>query len=71
MKNLNEVIYRAALEIINGGGSGGASALGAPSDPAWSGIGDGSIISILKAMFQQNIEIEMYLNEISTNTAAT
>lgn len=63
-------------------GSSAASGTGNPSDPAWSGTGDGSVIAILKAMYtimsitmtevseidQDMDTVKGLLNDIKTNT---
>lgn len=42
---------------------------GIPSEPAWSGTGNGTVIAILKALHAQNASIIGVLEQIQTNTA--
>lgn len=43
---------------------------GAVGATAWSGTGNATLISILKALYAQNEEIKTLLNDIKTNTSA-
>ena len=43
---------------------------GMPSQGAWSGTGNGEVIPILKAMYNQNVLIIAALNQIITNTTS-
>lgn len=43
---------------------------GMPSEPAWSGSGNGTVIAILKALHAQNAQIIAVLNQIQDNTAS-
>lgn len=42
---------------------------GIPAQDAWSGTGDGTVISILKALYAQNAAAIALLTEIRDNTA--
>lgn len=67
---------------VTGGSGGGGGGTGEPSDPAWSGTGDGSVIAILKAMYtvmsitmtevaeidQDMDTVKALLQDIKTNT---
>lgn len=71
--------------IGGGGGSGAATEatqlevlmilnelntdFGIPSQAAWTGTGDGTVIAILKALHAQNVQIIAALQAIQANTA--
>lgn len=44
---------------------------GTAAAAAWGGTGNGTGISILKALYNQNVQIISLLNDIKTNTAPT
>lgn len=50
------------------GGGGDSSAIGTPSDPAYNGSGDGTVIAILKGLYAQNQEMMMDVHEIAQDT---
>lgn len=47
------------------------SDFGMPSQAAWAGTGDGTVIAILKAMYAQNEAMLAQLQAINTNTSST
>lgn len=61
-------IQNAQPVFIVGGGAGGGSGIGDPTDPAWNGSdASASLISIMKAIYAQNAMIAMEVNEIDTD----
>lgn len=52
------------LPVTGGGGGGDAAGVGAPTDAAWTGSGDASLVSIMKAIYAIQQAIDTDTNEI-------
>lgn len=72
LKDIGDVdgvpMHAIGVSDAGGGGGGGTSAIGSPSDAAWTGTGDGTVIAVLKGIYNQLNLTNTELGEIDQNT---